>query len=116
EGARACRRALPYARLAHDVFTEGLAMVHVASGALFGPDPLPRAVDAAKELLAWSRASSVLWTEGIALAMLARLEAMAGGFDEGRRLFASSLATLAEVGYPQDPAEVPLWTGLMEWL
>jgi tetratricopeptide (TPR) repeat protein len=72
---------------------------------------------AADQLLEWSRASAVLWTEAIALALRARLNAMVGRFDESRRQLALAIAIDRELERVHtEAAEIPRWIGLVEWL
>jgi DNA-binding SARP family transcriptional activator len=109
--------ARDYSRQSNDRFNEGLALVHLASADFEGPAPVSVAITAANDVLAWSRASGVLWTEAIALAFQGRLNAMLGNFDEARRLLWSAAAIDRDLDRQDaEVEEIPRWIGLVEWL
>jgi ATP/maltotriose-dependent transcriptional regulator MalT len=63
---------------------------------VFGPMPVPEAIERCREIEAASGGDHR--TEGLALCARAQLEAMRGNFDEARALYARARAVLTEVG------------------
>ena len=116
QARRADERATEHARRVGDLRLEARALADLTSMILTGPASVGDAFQATEDLLAWARARGHLWNEAIALAHLGRLHAMVGEFDEGRRLLASGIIVLRDVGNPLQEADVGRWIGLVEWL
>jgi tetratricopeptide (TPR) repeat protein len=92
----AVERAIACARLAGDTRQERRNMGALTMACVFGPMPVPEAIERCREIEAASGGDHR--TEGLALCARAQLEAMRGNFDEARALAARARAVLTEVG------------------
>jgi tetratricopeptide (TPR) repeat protein len=94
---QAAQRMIEHARLAGDDLMETRLLTDLAMCALYGPMPVPEAIERCRALL--ERASRDRKAEAITLAVLAELEAMRRNFDEARALYRRSRAGLEELGW-----------------
>jgi class 3 adenylate cyclase/tetratricopeptide (TPR) repeat protein len=92
----AVERAIACARLAGDTRQERRNMGTLTMACVYGPMPVPEAIERCREIEAASGGDHR--TEGLALCARAQLEAMRGGFDEARALYARARAVLTDVG------------------
>jgi ATP/maltotriose-dependent transcriptional regulator MalT len=111
---RAAERAIEHARRAQDGRQTRLAAVHYAMAALYGPTPVPEAIQRCEEFA--SEARSDRRTQGLVTSALAVLLAMSGDFDRARRLAGESQALLAELGATVSGASTSLETAWIERL
>jgi predicted ATPase len=102
----AARRMIEHARLAGDRAMEMRVLTALATCAQFGPMPVEDAIVVCHEVLAslvGDRRS-----EAYVRRALSTLEAMRGRFDEARRLYRESRATLDELGWKHGAAMTSL--------
>jgi tetratricopeptide (TPR) repeat protein len=92
----AVERAIACARLAGDTRQERRNMGTLTMACVFGPMPVPEAIERCREIEAASGGDHR--TEGLALCARAQLEAMRGSFDEARALYARARTVLTDVG------------------
>jgi len=94
---QAAQRMIEHARQAGDDLMETRLLTDLAMCALYGPMPVPEAIERCRALL--ERASRDRKAEAITLAVLAELEAMRRNFEEARELYRRSRAGLEELGW-----------------
>ena len=94
--AEAAQRAMDHAVLAGDERQRRLAAAHYAQVSLYGPTPVPEAVERCERIL--EQASGDRRTQGIVMCLLARLESMRGNFERARSLYTQGRLTLEEMG------------------
>jgi len=94
--AEALEQALVHARRAGDEREEAELRLLLGTSFVYGPMPVPRAIERCTELLEETR--GVRWMEASWLGMLAYLEAMADRTDEARELYGRSRAIYEELG------------------
>jgi class 3 adenylate cyclase/tetratricopeptide (TPR) repeat protein len=94
---QAAQRMIEHARLAGDDLMETRLLTDLAMCALYGPMPVPEAIERCRALL--ERAGRDRKAEAITLAVLAELEAMRRNFEEARELYRRSRAGLEELGW-----------------
>jgi ATP/maltotriose-dependent transcriptional regulator MalT len=92
----AVERAIACARLAGDTRQERRNMGTLTMACVFGPMPVPVAIERCREIEAASGGDHR--TEGLALCARAQLEAMRGSFDEARALYVRARTVLTDVG------------------
>jgi class 3 adenylate cyclase/tetratricopeptide (TPR) repeat protein len=113
--AAAWERSIRYAVRAGDEQGRADALAWLASAAMLGPMPVPRAINRCEAIL--RDLSSDRRSQGLTMRPLAALQAMAGRFDVARDLFAKVAAIEADLGVgmhaaaPQDEAIVHLLAG-----
>jgi tetratricopeptide (TPR) repeat protein len=86
----------------------------LARAALAGPLPVPEAIARCREIAAEAPPDRAL--EAVLATVSALLEAMRGRFDIARELYASSQATLADLGQTVSLAALQTWSGAVELL
>lgn len=92
-------------------------LLQIAWADLMGPATASAAMRTADRLLEWARAAGIPSAEAYAIALLGRLKAMLGEFDEARRLVDSAIAIYRDLGRPLlDAYDIPVWIGTVEWL
>jgi class 3 adenylate cyclase/tetratricopeptide (TPR) repeat protein len=94
---QAAQRMIEHARLAGDDLMETRLLTDLAMCALYGPMPVPEAIERCRALL--ERAGRDRKAEAITLAVLAELEAMRRNFEKARELYRRSRAGLEELGW-----------------
>jgi class 3 adenylate cyclase/tetratricopeptide (TPR) repeat protein len=110
----AVERAIACARLAGDTRQERRNMGALTMACVFGPMPVPEAIERCREIEAASGGDHR--TEGLALCARAQLEAMRGSFDDARALYARARAVLTEVGGSMLGASTALDSSTVEML
>ncbi len=103
KAAEASVRALEHARAAGDTRQETRAATAYAAAAVFGPTPVPEAIERCERIV--EAVSGDRQSEGLLLALLASLFAMRGSFDEARELNAKGRAMLEELGLGAEVAQ-----------
>jgi ATP/maltotriose-dependent transcriptional regulator MalT len=86
----------------------------LAMCALYGPNPVPRAIARCEDLLA--QATNETKSSALTRCALARLEAMRGNFDRARALYQMSREKLEEFGWSLLAAQTSLDSGPIEML
>ena len=94
--AEASENAVQHARAAGDLRQQTQAATAYAAAAVFGPTPVPEAIERCERIIA--EVSGDRHSEGILLALLSSLKAMQGSFDEARELVGRGRAMLEELG------------------
>ena len=112
--AEASEKAREYATLAGDVRQQTRSSVAYAAGALFGPTPVPEAIERCS--LMAEGVSGDRQSEAILLALLASLLAMHGSFDRAREHAGQSRAMLEELGLDVELASVAIEAWRVEML
>ncbi len=107
-------RAIACARLAGDTRQERRNMGAFTMACVFGPLPVPAAIERCREIEAGSGGDHR--TEGLALCARAQLEAMRGSFDEARALYARARTVLTDVGGSVLGASTALDSSMVEML
>jgi class 3 adenylate cyclase/tetratricopeptide (TPR) repeat protein len=92
----AVERAAACARQGGDLRQERRLMGAFTMACVFGPMPVPAAIERCREIEAGSGGDHR--TEGLALCARAQLEAMRGSFDDARVLYARARTVLTDVG------------------
>jgi tetratricopeptide (TPR) repeat protein len=110
----AALRLMDHARQAGDPMLEARFLPSLGSCVLYGPTPVPVAVERCRELL--ERAGGDRRTEAIILCTLAHLVAMLGSADEARDLYRRSRAMLQELGWRFHAALTSIDSGAVEML
>ncbi len=110
----ASQRVIEHARLAGDDLMETRLLTDLAMCALYGPMPVPAAIERCRELL--ERTGHDRKAEAITLAVLAELEAMRWNFDGARELYRKSRASLDELGWRFHAALTSIHSGSVELL
>jgi class 3 adenylate cyclase/tetratricopeptide (TPR) repeat protein len=110
----AVERAIACARLAGDTRQERRNMGALTLACVFGPMPVPEAIERCREIEAGSGGDHR--TEGLALCARAQLEAMRGGFDEARTLYVRARTVLTDVGGSMLGASTALDSSTVEML
>jgi ATP/maltotriose-dependent transcriptional regulator MalT len=86
----------------------------MARAALAGPTPVPEAIARCRKIAA--QAPTNRWLEAVLATISALLEAMRGRFEIARDLYASTHATLVDLGQPVALAALQTWSGAVELL
>ena len=94
--AEAAQRAMEHAARAGDERQHRRAAVQYSVAATYGPVPVGEALPRVKRILDECRGDRR--SEGVVMSLLARLEAMAGDVEAGRRLYRMARATLEDAG------------------
>jgi tetratricopeptide (TPR) repeat protein len=110
----AVERAIACARLAGDTRQERRNMGALTMACVFGPMPVPEAIERCREIEAGSGGDHR--TEGLALCARAQLEAMRGAFDEARALYVRARSELVDVGGTMLGASTALDSSTVEML
>ena len=114
---RGCQeRAVEHARRVVDHRLEGGALIEIAYVDLVGPATVADATRSAQGLVDWALDAGSLFFEAVGLAFLGRLKAMAGEFEEGRRIVGTAIAMSGELGRYHQIDNISRWIGLVEWL
>ncbi len=110
----AVERAVACARLAGDTRQERRNLGALTMACVFGPMPVPEAIERCREIEAASGGDHR--TEGLALCAAAQLEAMRGSFDDARALYVRARAVLTDVGGSMLGASTALDSSTVEML
>ncbi len=94
--AEASEHAVEHARIAGDLRQQTQAATAYAAAAVFGPTPVPEAVERCERII--SEVSGDRHSEGILLALLSSLKSLQGSFDEARELVGRGRTMLEELG------------------
>jgi class 3 adenylate cyclase/tetratricopeptide (TPR) repeat protein len=113
-GEAAARKMIEHAQLAGNRMLEDRVRPVLATCALYGPRPVPEAIELCHELLA--TAGDDRKGEAMTLLSLGHLEAMRGSFDRARSLYRRSRASLEELGWNLHAAVTSLSSGPIEML
>jgi tetratricopeptide (TPR) repeat protein len=111
---RAATRMIEHARMAGDRTLEVRRLVSLGTCVLYGPTPVPIAIERCRELL--ERAGGDRRTEAILLCTLSHLTAMQGHAEEARDLYRLSRSVLEELGWRFDAALTSIDSGAVEML
>ncbi len=111
---RAAQRMIEHARQAGDDLMETRLLTDLAMCALYGPMPVPAAIERCRVLL--ERAGRDRKAEAITLAVLAQLEAMRWNFDAARELYRKSRSSLEELGWRFHASLTSIHSGPVELL
>ncbi len=114
EQEQALERALEHARRAGDDREAAGALMRMPMSFYYGPMPVAEAMARAEALLERAQSSRVV--QSTALVCLAGLHALAGDFDEARRLLAQGRAISDELGFRVWVAGFSLLAGDIEML
>jgi class 3 adenylate cyclase/tetratricopeptide (TPR) repeat protein len=114
KAAEASEQALNYARKAGDRRQEGRAATAYAAAAVFGPTPVPEAIERCER--AAEQAAGDRQLQGFVLSLLASLVAMQGSFERARELAARGRAMLEELGLDLLAARVSVEAWRVEML
>jgi class 3 adenylate cyclase/tetratricopeptide (TPR) repeat protein len=114
EAEHATRQSIDHARLAGDTRQVTRNLPAYAMSALYGPTPVPLAVERCGQVL--EQAPGDLRAEGIVRCTLAHLEAMAGNFDAARALYAEGRELFSRLGGRLLIASTSLDSGRVELL
>jgi tetratricopeptide (TPR) repeat protein len=106
------REMLRHAAAAGNTTMELRVLPILALTALYGPTPVPEAIEMCEELLTRTRDDRRAGT--FTLLPLARLLAMRGDFDEARSIYRRAWRTLSELGWAFQAALVSLDSGVIE--
>ena len=112
--AEASEKARAHATLAGDVRQQTRSSVACAAGALFGPTPVPEAIERCS--LMAEGVSGDRQSEAILLALLASLLAMYGSFERAREHAGQSRAMLEELGLDVELASIAIEAWRVEML
>jgi class 3 adenylate cyclase/tetratricopeptide (TPR) repeat protein len=110
----AAHRMIEHARLAGNTTLEERVLPALATCALYGPNPVPEAIDLCDNIL--DRTGSDRKATAVTLRALAHLEAMRGDFERARELYRQSRASLEELGWNVQAAVTSLSSGPIELL
>ena len=110
----AATQTIEHARLAGNTVMEARALPALAMCALYGPTPVPEAIELCHDLL--RRTGADRKAVGVTTRALAHLEAMQGNFDTARELYGQSRASLEEFGWKLHAAESTMSAGSIEML
>jgi predicted ATPase/class 3 adenylate cyclase len=110
----AAEQMIEHARLAGNTIMEARVLPALATCALYGPTPVPQAIELCHDLL--RRTGADRKAVAVTTRALAHLEAMQGDFDNARELYAQSRASLEELGWKLHAAESSLSAGSIEML
>jgi tetratricopeptide (TPR) repeat protein len=110
----AVERAIACARVAGDTRQERRNMGALTMACVFGPMPVPEAIERCREIEAGSGGDHR--TQGLALCARAQLEAMRGSFDEARALYVRARTVLTDVGGSMLGASTALDSSTVEML
>ena len=114
EQAQALKRALEHAQRAGDDREAAGALMRMPMSFYYGPMPVTEAMARAEALLERAQSSRVV--QSTALVCLAGLQALAGDFEEARRLLAQGRAISDELGFKVWVAGFSLIAGDIEML
>jgi class 3 adenylate cyclase/tetratricopeptide (TPR) repeat protein len=107
-------RMIEEARLAGDRLLEIRSLSSLATCALYGPTPVPAAIERCEELL--RTAAGDRKAEALIMCSIAHLEAMRARFDRARELYTRSRAALQELGWNLLAALTSIDSGTVEML
>jgi class 3 adenylate cyclase/tetratricopeptide (TPR) repeat protein len=110
----AAERMIEHARLAGNAVMEARVLPALATCALYGPTPVPEAIELCHDIL--RRTGADRKAVAVTTRAIAHLEAMRGDFDRARELYAQSRASLEELGWKLHAAESSLSAGSIELL
>jgi class 3 adenylate cyclase/tetratricopeptide (TPR) repeat protein len=110
----AARRMVEYARRAGNTQLEDRVLPALATCALYGPTPVPDAIERCTEIL--GRTGSDRKAAAVTKRALAHLEAMRGQFDRARELCRESRSSLEELGWKVQAAVTSQSSGPIELL
>jgi predicted ATPase/class 3 adenylate cyclase len=110
----AAEQMIEHARLAGNTIMEARVLPALATCALYGPTPVPEAIELCHDLL--RRTGADRKAVAVTTRALAHLQAMQGNFDEARELYGRSRASLEELGWKLHAAESTLSGGAIELL
>jgi predicted ATPase/class 3 adenylate cyclase len=114
ESETAAHEMIEHARLAGDLLLEARVLPALATCALYGPRPVPEAIEICQGIL--ERTGSDRKARAVTTRALAHLEAMHGNFDLSRELYKTSRASLDELGWHFHAAVTSLASGPIEML
>jgi len=103
-----------HAERAGDDQERATALEHLARAALLGPTPVEDGIGRCRTILEQARGNRRL--EAVTGVMIAGLEAMRGGLDAARELYAASRACFEELGLERWLAAFSQWSGPAELL
>ena len=112
--AEASEHAVEHARIADDRRQQAQAATAYAAAAVFGPTPVPEAIERFQRILL--EVSGARHSEGVLLALLGTLKALQGAPDDGRRHAAEGRAMLEELGLTVEVAIASLEVWRIEML
>jgi tetratricopeptide (TPR) repeat protein len=110
----AAQRMVEYARRAGNTQLEDRVLPALATCALYGPTPVPDAIERCTEIL--GRTGSDRKAAAVTKRALAHLEAMRGQFDRARELCQESRSSLEELGWKVQAAVTSQSSGPIELL
>jgi predicted ATPase len=110
----AAEQMIEHARLAGNTVMEARVLPALAICALYGPTPVPEAIELCHDLL--RRTGADRKAMAVTTRALAHLEAMQGNFDTARELYGQSRASLEDLGWKLHAAESTLSAGSIEML
>ncbi len=113
-GEATAHRMIDEARAAGNGMLEARLLPTLATCALYGPRPVPDAIEVCEELL--ERTKNDRKGEAVTMRALAHLEAMRGDFDRARKLYGRSRASLEEHGWKLHAANTSSASGPIELL
>ncbi|MFB3737964.1 MAG: adenylate/guanylate cyclase domain-containing protein [Candidatus Velamenicoccus archaeovorus] len=108
------QRIVEEARLAGDRVLEVRMLSALATCALYGPTPVPQAIERCEELL--RAAAGDRKATALTMCSLSHLEAMRGNFERARELYRQSRAALEELGWNLLAALTSIDSGAVEML
>jgi predicted ATPase/class 3 adenylate cyclase len=107
-------KVIEHARLAGNRLMETRFLTSLAMCALYGPRPVPEAIERCQEIL--DKAGGDRKTTSLTLLVLSFLEAMRGDFPRARELYQQSRSGLEELGWKMSAALTSLVSGAVEML
>ena len=110
----AAERVLEHTRLAGNTVFEARMLPALASCALYGPRPVPEAIEICRDIL--NRSGSDRKSAAVTTRALGQLEAMRGNFDLARELYRESRTSLDELGWHFHAALTSQTSGIVEML
>jgi class 3 adenylate cyclase/tetratricopeptide (TPR) repeat protein len=110
----AADRMFEHARLAGNTLFEARMLPASASCALYGPRPVPEAIEICRNIL--EKTGNDRKAAAVTTRSMAQLEAMRGDFELARDLYRHSRASLDELGWHFHAALTSLSSGLIEML
>jgi len=114
EAEGAAERMIRHARLAGNHVMEARVMPALATCSLYGPAPVPEAIERCRSLL--EQTGGDRKAEALIVCSLAHLEAMRGDFEQARNLYRRSRAIFEEFGWKLQAALTSIDSGPIELL